>query len=194
MIDAEDLLKLFALSNQLMEHDLDRVEKDLGLSLGRTHISTTSSDQDYYPQIESEIRQQAANMAPHYEVFYSLENTIRRQITDTLAAVDPQWWDEKYIPEKIKTDCEARREKEVDMGLTPRSDEYLDFSTFGELSQIIKKNWDQFGQSFTSVKAVERVMALLNSIRGPIAHCSPLADDEIVRLRLAVRDWFRLME
>jgi len=46
----------------------------------------------------------------------------------------------------------------------------------------------------TSVKAVERVMARLNSIRGPIAHCSPLAEDEIVRLRLTVRDWFRLMD
>lgn len=37
-------------------------------------------------------------------------------------------------------------------------------------------------------------MTMLNSLRGPIAHCSPLADDEVVRLRLAVRDWFRLME
>jgi hypothetical protein len=78
--------------------------------------------------------------------------------------------------------------------MTPRSDERLDFATFGELSQIIKQNWDLFGGMFSSVKAVERVMANLNSLRGPIAHCSPLAEDEVVRLRLTVRDWFRLME
>lgn len=32
--------------------------------------------------------------------------------------------------------------------------------------------------------------------RGPAlcAHCSPLSQDEVVRLKLAVRDWFRLME
>ena len=37
-------------------------------------------------------------------------------------------------------------------------------------------------------------MANLNTLRGPIAHCSMLAEDEIVRLRLSVRDWYRLME
>lgn len=46
----------------------------------------------------------------------------------------------------------------------------------------------------SSPKAVERVKAALNILRGPIAHCTPLAEDEVVRLRLTVRDWFRLME
>ena len=82
----------------------------------------------------------------------------------------------------------------IDTGMTPRSDEPLDFTTFGELGEIIKGNWDVFGSVFLSEKAVERVMAMLNSLRGPIAHCSPLAEDEVVRLRLAVRDWFRLMQ
>jgi hypothetical protein len=37
-------------------------------------------------------------------------------------------------------------------------------------------------------------MANLNMLRGPIAHCSPLAEDEVLRLQLTVRDWFRLGE
>jgi hypothetical protein len=41
---------------------------------------------------------------------------------------------------------------------------------------------------------VGRVMATLNTLRNPIAHCCPLAPDEQLRLRLAVKDWFRLME
>jgi Swt1-like HEPN len=196
-LNSDEMLKLFAVSNQLLEHDLDRVEKTIGFDLGRGHTSMIASDDAYYPQIEADIRKQAADMAPHYEVFYSLENTIRRQIIDTLAAVDKNWWDDpqyQYVPQQIKTECESRRQREVDMGLTPRSDEFLDYSTFGELGEIIKKNWSHFGQIFSSPKAVERVMSLLNSIRGPIAHCSPLAEDEIARLRLAVKDWFRLQE
>jgi hypothetical protein len=43
-------------------------------------------------------------------------------------------------------------------------------------------------------KAVEKAVAPLNTLRGPIAHCSPLAQDEVVRLKLAVRAWFRLMK
>jgi hypothetical protein len=70
----------------------------------------------------------------------------------------------------------------------------MDFTTFGELGEIIKANWDVFGGIFDSPKAVERVMANLNTLRAPIAHCSPLAPDEVLRLTLSVRDWFRLME
>ncbi|KUI28024.1 hypothetical protein AU196_05590 [Mycobacterium sp. IS-1742] len=193
-MNSGELLKLFGVSNQLLEHDLDRVETELALDLGRGHMAKVAKDDAYYPQIEADIRSQAAEMAPHYEVFYSLENTIRRQIIDTMTAVDKNWWDPQYVPQVIKDKCEERRQKEVDNALTPRSDEFLDYSTFGELGEIIKKNWTHFGQTFSSVKAVDRVMALLNSIRGPIAHCSPLAEDEIARLRLAVKDWFRLQD
>src|SRR5687767_13044783 len=48
----------------------------------------------------------------------------------------------------------------------------FDFTTFGELGEIIKTNWDLFGSVFSSPKAVERVMANLNTLRGPVAHCS----------------------
>jgi hypothetical protein len=84
---------------------------------------------------------------------------------------------------------ESRRQ--IESGMTPRSDEMLDYTTFGELSQIIENNWDLFG---SILKAVKRAMANLNTLRGPIAHCSPLAEDEVVRLQLSVRDWFRLMQ
>jgi hypothetical protein len=33
----------------------------------------------------------------------------------------------------------------------------------------------------------------LNMLRGPIAHCCPVSDDEVLRLQLTVKDWFRLI-
>jgi len=134
-------------------------------------------------------------MSQHYEVFYSLERTIRSLVGETiLAAEGEQWWQSARVPPRIKQDAEGRLQREVDSGMTPRSDDPLDFTTFGELGEIIKVNWDLFGSLFTSPKAVERVMANLNTLRGPIAHCTTLAEDEVVRLQLSVRDWFRLME
>ena len=85
-------------------------------------------------------------------------------------------------------------QRERDSGMTMRSEDQLDFTTFGELAEIIKANWSIFGSIFNSVKAVEKVMNSLNALRGPIAHCTILAEDEALRLRLSVRDWFRLME
>jgi hypothetical protein len=187
--------KLFAITSQLLEHNLDRVERENGIDLQRDHRKTLEADQDYYPQIENAIRAEAAAMAPHYEVFYSLETTIRAFVDDLLAAAETPnpWWDSARVPQQIKRDAEARQKRELDTGMTPRSEEPLDFTTFGELGQIIISNWDVFGSVFSSAKAVERVMSNLNSLRGPIAHCTPLAEDEVVRLRLSVRDWFRLM-
>lgn len=191
----EDQIKLFGISNQLLENDLDRVEREFAIDLSRGHLKTIEKDQDYYPQIERDIRQEAAAMSLHYEVFYSLEKSIRRLIADTLEAAAPgAWWGNGRVPPKIKTDADSRMQKEIDSGVTPRSSEPIDFTTFGELGDIIKSNWDVFGSMFNSQKAVERVMANLNTLRGPIAHCSILAEDEVVRLRLSVRDWFRLME
>lgn len=191
-----DSIKLFAITSQLVEHDLDRVEVEFGIDLGRDHRRTIEADQDYYPQIETAIRAEAAAMAPHYEVIYSLESSIRRFVDDLLTTAEnpASWWDSGRVPAQIKKDAEGRRKRELDTGMTPRSTAPLDFTTFGELGEIMKTNWDVFGAIFHSVKAVESVMSRLNSLRGPIAHCSPLAEDEVVRLRLSVRDWFRLMQ
>jgi hypothetical protein len=170
-------------------------EHEYGIDLERGYQSSIAPDQSYYPQIEQGIRTEAAAMAPQYEVFYSLETTIRTLITDSLEAAEGEnWWASARIPPHIRTEAEKRRKREIESGVTPRSDEPLDFTNFGELGEIIKVNWDVFGAILSNVKAVEKVMANLNTLRGPIAHCSPLAEDEVVRLQLSVRDWFRLME
>jgi hypothetical protein len=191
----EDQLKLFALANQLVEHDLDRVERDFAVDLRRQHRQVLDSDEDYYPQIEVTFRAEAAAMAPHYEVFYSLEKAIRRLLSDTLESEEgATWWSSNRISNDLQREVAKRQKRELDSGTTPRSADPIDFTTFGELGEIIRQNWDVFGALFASVKAVEKVMGSLNTLRGPIAHCSPLAEDEVLRLRLAVRDWFRLME
>lgn len=193
MSDDERAIKLFAITSQLIEHDLDQLEREYVIDLRRDHRATAEVDESYYPQIESEIRAEAARMAPHYEVLYSLETTIRRGIRDQLAAADPtDWWER--VPEALRKEAEKRQKREIDTGITPRSDDPMDFLTLGELNDVIAANWDVFGAVFSSQKAVARVMSQLNTLRGPVAHCSPLAEDEIVRLRLTVRDWFRLEE
>ncbi len=188
-------LKHFAMTSQLMEHQLDQIEQEYGINLGRDQKNLAEKDPAYYPQIEQEIRTEAARMASHYETFYSLEKTIKGLISDTMESAEGQnWWVGSRIPPDIRSKAGERQQTEIDSGITPRSYEPIDFCTFGELGEIIKKNWDIFGSIFSSIKAVERVMANLNTLRGPIAHCSPLAGDEVIRLQLSVKDWFRLME
>jgi hypothetical protein len=191
--DRENIVKLFGVANQFTELELDKIEKEFKIELGRKKVKG-DKDTVYYPQFELEVRQEAKLMSKHYEIFYCLERTIRDLITTTLiTSAGDNWWDEK-APPIVKTEVATRIQREIDSGVTSRSDEPIDFTTFGELGEIIKSNWDIFGSIFNSRKAVERVMSNLNTLRGPIAHCTILAEDEVVRLQLSVRDWFRLME
>lgn len=195
MDSIESKVKLFNISNQLAENELDLLEQRLGIDLGRGHNKKINIDQDYYPQIDSAIRSEAARMGEHYEIFYSLEKSIRSLVTEIFqAAAGLDWWNSGRVPQSIKQEAEVRMKRELESGMTPRSENPIDFTTFGELGDLIKSNWELFKPLFRNPKAVERVMANLNSLRGPIAHCCLLADDEMVRLRLSVRDWFRLME
>ncbi len=134
-------------------------------------------------------------MTQHYELFYCLENAIRKLVTETFQeSYGLTWWENSAkIPSDVVLEVNRRIKQETDGGVTRRSDMSIDYTTFGELSKIITSNWDIFGTIFSSRRAVERVMNTLNVLRGPIAHCCPITDDEVIRLKLAVKDWFRMI-
>lgn len=189
-----DKIKLFALANSLAEHHLDKVENEFDLNLQR-EPKIEVQKKEYYLQFDSDFRKEAKSMAEHYEVFYCLEKSIRALILELMEEkYGSNWWDEK-VSEPIRNNVDNNIKRDEDSGFTIRSDEKIDYTTFGELSQIVTGNWDAFEDLFKRGKrSFQRIMTNLNQLRGPIAHCSPLAEDEVVRLELTVKDWFRLME
>lgn len=186
-----DRIKLFGFSNIVVEREIDKIERDLQLDLQRTlkeHL-----DEDYYPQFDQDLRQEAHNMSKHYELFYCLESSIRHLVNETLTTTHGMNWWNTRVPEPIKNNVSANITREIDSGFTLRSENEIDYTTFGELGEIVKGNWDSFDTLFSSQKAFTKIMTSLNILRGPIAHCTPLAEDEVLRLQLTVKDWFRLM-
>lgn len=194
--NALDRLKSFGMTTQMVTEDLSRIASAHGVDLGHVPVSAQTVEDVYYPQFDAAVRREALAMAKHYEVFYSLEKSIRALVANTIESAEKtaEWWSSARVPTVVQTEVVSRVQKELDAGVTRRSLDELDYTTFGELSMIISFNWDIFGSLFSSKKAVEKVMASLNALRNPIAHCSPLAEDEQLRLQLTVRDWFRLME
>lgn len=194
MKSTDDLLRSFGMSGLLISEELRGVERQFGVELGHQAPKTAENVTDYYPQFEAKVRSEAAAMAQHYELFYCLENAIRSLICETLQeSAGAGWWDSGKIPDAVKRGVFDRIKRDIDSGMTRRSDESIDYTNFGELTVIITSNWDLFGTIFSSQRAVERVMNNLNLLRGPIAHCCPITDDEITRLELSVRDWFRMI-
>lgn len=195
--DTLEKIKAFGMTNQMLSEDLSRIARSNAIELGHMPAPEQVLEDEYYPQFDQAVRAQAAAMSKHYEVFYSLETSIRALISQTIETAEKtdEWWSSERVPQAIKNEVATRIQKEVDAGVTRRSMDELDYTTLGELSDLIQNNWDIFGGTlFTSKKAVQKVMASLNTLRSPIAHCCPLAEDEQLRLQLTVRDWFRLLE
>ncbi|QDU34527.1 hypothetical protein KS4_25970 [Poriferisphaera corsica] len=187
-------LKSFGMTAQLIESDIQKIEHDYQLELQPPNGKEIN--EKYYPQFDQLVRDDASKMSKYYELFYCLEKTIRELIALTLKDSKKQsnWWNNHSIPQRIFDDVNKRMTRELDSGITLRSDHEIDYTTFGELSEIIKHNWDEFGSIFSSLRAVEKILSNLNILRGPIAHCGHLAEDEVLRLELSIRDWFRAME
>ena len=192
--DIVSKVKLFCLANSLAENQLDKVEAQLGTDLGRQEQVETK-EKEFYLQFEAEFRNEAKTMSKHYEVFYCLEKSIRRQVMLLMKEkYGENWWADR-IDEETKKNVEKNIQRDEDSGFTIRSEEKIDYTTFGELTQIVTRNWEAFENLFKrGQRAFSKIMTNLNQLRGPIAHCSPFAEDEVVRLELTVKDWFRLME
>ena len=187
-------IKLFTLANSITEHELDNVENSIEIDLGRKEKEEIKR-KDFYLQFSADYRKEAKLMGQHYEVFYCLEKSIRSLIVELMhEKYGENWWLDK-VKEDIRNNVKKNIQREEDSGYTIRSEENIDFTTFGELNIIVTSNWEAFEILFTRGKrAFQKIMTSLNQLRGPIAHCSPLAEDEVVRLELTVKDWFRLME
>ncbi|MGJ3264546.1 MAG: Swt1 family HEPN domain-containing protein [Salinarimonas sp.] len=185
----------FLLNNAVIQIELDRLNEARGFNreVAAKRLEADPYLSGYMPQFAPDLRTKAAAMSAYYEIFYLLENHIRMMIVDVLRdAAGPDWWDAS-APQSVKDSAKHNRQRELDHGISQRSIDEIDYITFGELGEIIRFNWDNFGGIFQSRKGVEKVMSSLNLLRGTIAHCGMLSDDEVLRLKLTVRDWFRLM-
>lgn len=187
-------LKLFLLNSALVNVELAKLKEESrsqaqlieAMDLGREVLS-------YVAQFDHETRADATSMAPWYALFHMVENDIRKLIRETLEDQSGvEWWDSR-VPESVRKEVEANQTREREMGMVPRSEDQLDYTTFGQLGDIIRDNWDIFGGILSNKKALGRTMSTLNALRGPIAHCGRLAPDEIDRLKLGVKDWFRVL-
>ena len=187
-------VKLFQLSTQMAERDLDYVEARLSIDLQRKE--KVDQDEEFYPQIDLSIRNEAAQMSKYYEVFYSLETSIRRLVRETLEEEHgDDWWSEPdIVPVSVREAVKQNMQREVDQAVNPRSSEEIDYTTFGQLGDMVRHRWQDFDQIiFNSQKGFNKVMSALNVLRGPIAHSSPLPPSEVVRLNTTVGDLFRLL-
>jgi len=183
-------LKVFAIQNLMLESDLTKLENS-GIEIG--HIQTLRKDEVVDTELfDHDIRKQARKMADFYVLYYCLENSIRRLISERLKEkYEANWWEEK-VPDGVKNSVKEKQQKEKDTVFSIRSEDPLTYTNFGELIDIFNANWDDFSDTIRSKKAMQQSLAQFNQIRNVIAHSCELNDDEITRFELLIKDWLRI--
>ena len=68
--DIEHTLKLFGMTNQMINEDLTVIESKYDLELNHTLDEATDKNEQYYSQFDRKVRQEAKSMSKHYELFY----------------------------------------------------------------------------------------------------------------------------
>ena len=191
-------IELFVLKNAAITQDLRRSFFDLKISNARGSLEAQADSlvAEYLRQVDFETIADAERMSEFYKLFYALENDMRSLIESTIAdAKGDDWW-KTSVPQAVRDNAAKNYDREAAEGLPPRSDRLIDYTTFGELGEIVRENWDLFSGMFSNANRnrVLRVINRLNLVRGPIAHCNFLPEEEAIRLKLAIRDWYKLME
>lgn len=188
----EDQLIVFAMKNLMLESELSKLEKS-GIELG--HVQTIQKDELVDTDLfEREILLKAKKMADFYVLYFTLENSVRKLITDVLVEKHGVEWWEKRVPSGIKDKVERVKKEEKDTAMCIRSEDNLAYTTFGELIDIFNANWNDFAELLRSRKSVQDTLSQFKNIRNVIAHSCELNDDEILRFKLVIKDWLRIQQ
>jgi len=138
------------------------------------------------------IMSEATEMSEYYSFIYSLEVSLRNLVNRTLSTTFNENWWETMISTNIKSNVQKKINTENNRVYSKKSIHPLSYTTFRELRLIVEQNWDLFSNELKNKRDFIKITEDLNVIRNNIAHSIMLPYDEILRLKLALKDWFRL--
>ena len=145
--------------------------------------------------LDSELIIKAKRMATVYTAIAALENSARLFVAKSLLdAKGEDWWN-IAVSEKIRKKAESRQEGEAKVRWhTPRGDQPLNYTDFGELTSIIIQNWDDiFEPHLQSLDWVKQLLKTLERSRNVIMHSGELGNEDVERVGGCIRDWVRQM-
>ena len=142
--------------------------------------------------LDKEIVARALRMAAVYTAIASFENSARRLVsTVLLEQVGADWW-QTSVPNKVRERAESRQADELKIRWhTPRGDEPLNYTEFGDLISIINQKWDKFEPFIRSLEWARQLTTTIERSRNVIMHSGELELEDIERIGGLIRDWVK---
>lgn len=182
-------LQNFVFRGLLLESTFETL-KDLGL--GPVQPPTSPSQETNSTTLDDfslNIRLSAIKMSEAYKAFFCFENAVRELVAQRLKEKHKSnWW--AKVPKKVRTKVENRKtEERKNKWHVQRGGDELSYSDFGDLSDIIVANWQDFDDLFPDQDWVKTRIGDLEKSRNVIAHNNDLTERETQRIRLYLKDW-----
>lgn len=141
-----------------------------------------------------DLRNDALQMARLYALVYCFENSVRELIAQRLQerhGID--WWTAK-IPAKVQAFAASRVKDAQDNSWLEGQDKgQLSYVDFGQLTDIITNNWDDFSDLIPSQHWIKQRFDELEKARHFIAHNRFLLPGEFQRVEMYIGDWNKMV-
>lgn len=188
-MSSNDPLYSFVFKGLLTDQALDQTERLTKAKLnneGLNQLYSTLGVRD----LDEELVLKARQMAVVYTAIAAFENSVRKFISKKLFETKGENWWATGVSEKIRTKAESRRDEENKIRWhTPRGDENINYTEFGDLLTIIRNNWDDFEPHITSIEWADQIIKTLERSRNVIMHSGELVNQDIERIGMFIRDW-----
>jgi hypothetical protein len=141
--------------------------------------------------IDADLLNKAQRMAHIYTAIHAFENTVRDIVTKAMAeAHGGEWW--KKVPEKIRNKSKSRMEEDSKFRWHgARGVSEINYCDFSDLSSIIVTNWIVFDDLLGNLEWAKAILNTLEKSRNTVMHGGFLANEDVERIGINIRDWIR---
>ena len=181
----------FVFRGLLAEEALDMTERLTRVGLS-SNVDAEIAVRLPIDSLEADLVSRARRMATVYISIAAFENTVREFVSKRLLEiVGADWWT-KSVSEKIREKADTRRAEELKIRWhTPRGDEPINYTEFGDLASIVGQNWQHFEDHLQSLEWMKQIISTVERSRNVIMHSGDLGLQDVERIGTAIRDWIR---
>ena len=185
-----DGLYSFVYRGVLTEASLDKVGRQRRRYLRSDEASQIVQTLSY-DLLDQDRLAEAQRMAIVYTAIHAFENMVRAFVMKAMIEVHKEnWWNK--VPDRIQKKVRGRMDEAAKFRWhTARGDAEIEYADFGDLASIIQTNWAVFEDVLSNLEWAKQLLDTLERPRYIVMHRGSLANEDIERIGMNIRDWVR---
>jgi len=185
-----DDLYSFIYRGVLTEEALDKAGRQRRAHFGAEEARAMQKSLSY-DVLDPEALADAERMTTAYAAIHAFENIVRQLVTKAMAELHgEEWWE--HVPDRIRRSVKSRMAEDAKFRWHgARGTSEMNYCDFSDLSSIIVTNWVAFEDILANMEWAKAILSTLEKSRNTTMHGGVLADEDVERIGVNIRDWIR---